>query len=73
LFKQDEPDMLQSGIYVGRGAERPDPGTDNVIIDNLIMGHGMKERCIVFAPGVVRGTHQLERNICLNPPVKSSK
>ena len=73
VFKQDEPDMLQSGVYVGRGAERPDPGTDNVIIDNLIMGHGMKERCIVFAPGVARGTHQLERNICLNPPVKSSK
>lgn len=73
VFKADEPDMLQSGIYLGKGAERPDPASSNVIVDNLVMGYGMKERCIVFAPGVDVDSHRRERNICLNPPPKPAK
>ena len=69
VFKADEPAMLRSGIYLGRGAERPALSHGNVIVDNLVMGSGMKEYCISFAPGVDPATHQLERNICLNPPV----
>ena len=69
IFKADEPAMLRSGIYLGLGAERPAPSHDNVIVDNLVMGVGMKEYCLSFAPGIDRASHQLERNICLNPPL----
>jgi len=69
IFKEDEPLMLRSGIYLGKGAERPAPAHHNIVIDNLVMGIGMKDQCVNFAPGVDRSTHQVERNICLEPPV----
>jgi hypothetical protein len=68
IFKEDEPLMLRSGIYLGKGAERPAPAHDNIVVDNLVMGIGMKDQCVNFAPGVDRASHQVERNICLNPP-----
>jgi hypothetical protein len=68
IFKEDEPLMLRSGIYLGKGAERPAPADRNIIVDNLVMGIGMKDQCVNFAPGIDRSTHQVERNICLEPP-----
>jgi hypothetical protein len=57
-----EPDMIHSGIYLGRRAERPAPASGNVVEENEISGYKMKARCVGFAPGitgnVVRG------NIC---------
>lgn len=66
VYKADEPDMMFTGIYLGKGAERPDPAERISILDNLITGNGMKEHCIGHAPGVSMEKQTRERNICLN-------
>ena len=58
------PHMLESGIYLGPGASRPEPVRGNVIRDNEISGHKMKSRCIVFGPGVSRAANTIEKNTC---------
>jgi hypothetical protein len=47
-----EPDMLHSGIYLGRRAERPAVASGNVVEGNEISGYKMKARCVGSAPGV---------------------
>ena len=59
-----EPDLLQSGIYLGRQADRPATTTDNLIEGNLISGHKMKSRCIGYAPGISRAANRVEDNNC---------
>jgi hypothetical protein len=58
-YLPDEPDMLHSGIYLGRRAERPAPASGNVVEGNEITGYKMNARCVGSAPGikdnVVRG------------------
>jgi hypothetical protein len=66
IFKQDEPEMLEAGIYVGRGAERPANTHDNVVRQNRISGHMMKTRCVIFAPGVSRRSNAIEGNQCFD-------
>jgi hypothetical protein len=56
--------MLEAGIYLGKGAERPANTHGNVIRGNTISGHMMKTRCIVFAPGVPRQSNTIEENQC---------
>ncbi|MEX2262307.1 MAG: hypothetical protein WD696_10165 [Bryobacteraceae bacterium] len=63
-YAPGEPDMLQSGIYLGKGAERPAPARNNVIRDNEISGFRMQRRCIAFAPGIRPDANYVERNIC---------
>jgi hypothetical protein len=65
-FLPDEPGMLRSGIYFGKGAERPDPAHNNIVEDNLITGHRMQERCIEFSPVVDATAQKLARNGCLD-------
>jgi hypothetical protein len=60
----DEPDLMQSGIYLGRRAERPDPARDNVISDNVISGWKMSTRCIGMAPGIAPKDNRIARNRC---------
>jgi hypothetical protein len=64
IFKSDEPEMLESGIYLGRGAERPADTRGNLIRGNLISGHKMKARCILSAPGVALRLNRIEGNQC---------
>jgi len=64
IFKTDEPEMLESGIYLGRGAERPAITQGNVIRENRIAGHQMKARCILGAPGVKLTLNLIEGNQC---------
>ncbi len=64
LYYPDQPDLLRSGIYLGRGAARPAPARDNVIEGNQISGYGMPWRCIAAAPGVSLAANQVERNRC---------
>jgi len=64
IYKPDEPDLLQSGIYLAAGASRPEPVRGNVIRGNEISGHGMKSRCIVFGPGTSRASNSIDSNIC---------
>jgi len=59
-----EPDLLQSGIYLGRRAERPALATGNLIEGNVISGHKMSTRCIGLAPGVSRAANRVQANQC---------
>jgi hypothetical protein len=69
LYDGEQPDLLRTGIYLGRKAERPDIAAQNTIIDNVISGYGMGKRCIAAAPGVVLGTHTIQRNKCSNTTI----
>ena len=64
IYKADEPEMLESGIYVGPGASRPEPARGNIIRGNQITGHKMKSRCVMFGPGVLRTANTVEGNTC---------
>ncbi len=61
---KDEPDILRTGIYLGKGAERPDPARANAIEDNEIMGYDMGRHCIHVAPGVLLDRNTVRRNSC---------
>jgi hypothetical protein len=63
-YPKDEPDALQSGIYLGRGILWPEPSHDNIVEDNEISGFGMKARCIGFAPGVQAAANTIRNNRC---------
>ncbi|MDX2268775.1 MAG: right-handed parallel beta-helix repeat-containing protein [Bryobacter sp.] len=69
-FLPNEDGMLRSGIYLGKGAERPDPAEDNVVEDNLITGHKMQERCVGFSPAVDPARQRVARNVCLEVDVR---
>jgi len=66
LYKADEPDLLRSGIYLGKGAERPGPATSITIENNVVQGHGMAQWCIVAAPGVSKAASRIGNNVCSN-------
>jgi Right handed beta helix region len=63
-YPKDEPDALQSGIYLGRGFLWPEPSRGIVVEDNEISGFQMKTRCIGFAPGVDRNANTVRNNRC---------
>ncbi|HLH42171.1 MAG TPA: hypothetical protein VKV74_04230 [Bryobacteraceae bacterium] len=68
IYKVDEPEMLESGIYLGRGVARLEETRGNVIRDNRISGRGMARRCIQAGPGVALGANRIERNQCWDSP-----
>jgi hypothetical protein len=59
-----EPDMLDSGIYLGRKAERPAPARGNVIEDNQMSGYKMATRCVGRAPGIQPDWNVVRGNVC---------
>ena len=61
-----DPEILEAGIYLARGAERPAPARDNLIDDNLITGFQMQSRCILAAPGVDARFNAIVNNVCRN-------
>ncbi len=61
---KDEPDILRTGIYLGKGAERPDPARANLVEDNEIMGYEMGRNCIHTGPGVSLNRNTVRRNRC---------
>jgi parallel beta-helix repeat protein len=61
---KDEPDILRTGIYLGKGADRPDPARANLIEDNEISGYEMGRHCIHVAPGVSLDRNTIRRNNC---------
>ena len=63
-YPPGEPGMLQSGIYLGRGAARPAPARANTIADNYISGFRMSTRCIGLAPGIPASANTIRDNIC---------
>jgi hypothetical protein len=63
----DEPDMLDSGIYLGRKAERRAPARDNLVENNEITGYKMKARCVGHAPGIEADWNRVRGNVCSEP------
>ena len=63
-YTAGEPDLFSSGIYLGRGAERPAPARGNRIEKNEITGYQMDRRCIGIAPGVHSDWNILRGNRC---------
>ena len=64
LYKADEPEMLESGIYLSKGVVRMEEVRGNVIRGNTISGHKMKSRCIAAGPGVKLGQNSVGQNVC---------
>jgi hypothetical protein len=56
--------MLRSGIYLGKGAERPAPARGNTIEGNEITGFKMQTRCIASAPGIPPEANTVRDNTC---------
>jgi hypothetical protein len=59
-----DPRILEAGIYLGRGAERPAPARGNVIENNFITGWGMKTGCVVSAPDIPNNWNIVRGNDC---------
>jgi hypothetical protein len=70
IYKADEPRLLQTGIYLGRGVARLEDTRENVIRDNRIGGHRMGARCIAAGPGVSLQANTLGRNRCEDDPTQ---
>ncbi|HUQ93923.1 MAG TPA: right-handed parallel beta-helix repeat-containing protein [Bryobacteraceae bacterium] len=64
LYKVDEPDLLRSGIYLGKGAHRPSPAKSNVVEGNVLQGYGMSKWCVVAAPGIRPEANTVRGNRC---------
>jgi len=63
-YTAGEPDMFSSGIYLGKGAERPAPARGNLIEENEVTGYRMEGRCIGAAPGILAGWNLVRGNRC---------
>ncbi len=66
LYFSEEPKMLQTGIYLGKKAERPAPARGNVVNNNSISGWKMSSRCIAAAPGVSLAKNKIGKNRCFD-------
>jgi len=64
LAHDDEPEILTSGVYLGRGVARLEETIGNVIRGNRILGYKMKTRCITFGPKVSRTSNTIQSNNC---------
>jgi len=64
VYKPEEPEMLQSGIYLSRGVARTEETRGNVIRDNRISGHQMKSCCLKFGPVVAAAANTIASNTC---------
>jgi hypothetical protein len=63
-YTAGEPDMFRSGIYLGRGAERPAAARGNLVEENEITGYQMDRHCIGGAPGISPGWNTVRGNRC---------
>jgi hypothetical protein len=61
-----EPGFLESGIYLARGAEKPDPARHNTIQGNIISGWKMAQYCVRAAPGISPADNNVQGNRCGN-------
>jgi hypothetical protein len=61
---EGEPDLLRTGIYLGRRAERPAVTRGNRVEGNTMQGWRMDTQCIGYAPGVDSKDNHVSGNIC---------
>jgi Right handed beta helix region len=59
-----DPHILEAGVYLGRGAERPAPARANLVENNIITGWGMKAGCVVSAPDIPTNWNTVRGNDC---------
>ena len=59
-----EPDLLRTGIYFGKRAERAAVTRGNRVEGNTIRGWRMDRKCIGFAPGVDSKDNRVTGNEC---------
>jgi hypothetical protein len=64
VYSAEDPRLLNSGIYLGRGAERPARAQGNIIQKNRITGFGMSRNCVATAPEITGRENQVESNVC---------
>jgi hypothetical protein len=69
-YAPDQPALLHSGIYLGRGADRPAHTVRNRIQGNVISGFAIGHTCVAAAPGVSLAANSIAGNRCLDtgPP-----
>lgn len=65
---EGEPDLLRTGIYFGRRAERPAVTRGNRVEGNTIRGWRMDRKCLGYAPGVNPKDNQTSGNLCRHEP-----
>jgi hypothetical protein len=63
-YTAGEPDLFRSGIYLGKGAERPALARGNRIEENEITGYQMDRRCIGGAPSIYPDWNTVRGNRC---------
>ena len=63
-YAPEQPGLLRSGIYLGRGAAQPAVTVGNRIAGNEISGFGMQGWCVAAAPGVSLARNRVEENRC---------
>lgn len=63
-----DPNLLRSGIYLGKGVRRLEATEGNVVENNTIQGWKMKQRCIGVQPGVSLKSNRVGQNNCLDQP-----
>jgi hypothetical protein len=66
IYKPDEPHMLESGIYLGRGVARMEETRGNTIRGNTLSGHRMNTRCIAAGAGVSLAGNTVAGNTCID-------
>ncbi len=64
----NDPNLLRSGIYLGRGVRRLEETKGNVVENNTIQGWKMGKRCIAAQPGVSLKSNAVGQNNCLDQP-----
>jgi len=62
------PDLLRTGIYLGKGAERPAEARGNVIEGNSISGFNLE--CVGNHPAVSRAKNTIRSNLCSTSVIK---
>ena len=67
-YALDQPDLLRSGIYLGRTGGRPTKTQGNIIRDNVVQGFGADKWCIEAAPGVPLTRNNISGNVCRAEP-----
>jgi hypothetical protein len=72
-YAPDQPALLHSGIYLGRGADRPAHTVGNRIQGNEISGFAIAHTCVAAAPGVSLAANSIVGNRCVDtgPPGES--
>src|SRR5271157_1696520 len=63
-YAAGEPEMLSSGIYLGKGAERPAPARGNTVEQIEITGFKMSRRCVALAPAIQKDWNTVRNNDC---------